>query len=39
MVYADPALCNDCSICVETCPVDAIYAEEDLPARWACSAR
>lgn len=28
----DPDECIDCAVCVAECPVDAIYAEEDLPA-------
>jgi len=27
----DPEECIDCTLCVPECPVDAIYAEEDLP--------
>jgi len=27
----DPAECIDCKVCVPECPVDAIYAEEDVP--------
>jgi len=27
----DPEECIDCSLCEPECPVDAIYAEEDLP--------
>lgn len=27
----DPEECIDCAVCVPECPVDAIYAEEDLP--------
>ncbi len=27
----DPDECIDCNICVPECPVDAIYAEDDLP--------
>ena len=27
----DPEECIDCSLCVPECPVDAIFAEEDLP--------
>lgn len=27
----DPDECIDCSLCVPECPIDAIYAEEDLP--------
>jgi len=28
----DPSECIDCAVCVPECPVDAIFAEEDLPA-------
>jgi ferredoxin len=28
----DPAECIDCAVCVPECPVNAIYAEEDVPA-------
>ncbi|HUH87552.1 MAG TPA: ferredoxin FdxA [Pusillimonas sp.] len=28
----DPEECIDCAVCVAECPVEAIYAEEDLPA-------
>ncbi len=31
MVYIDPDECIDCGACVDPCPVDAIYAEEDVP--------
>lgn len=27
----DPDECIDCAVCVPECPVDAIFAEEDLP--------
>ena len=27
----DPDECIDCSVCVPECPVNAIYAEEDVP--------
>jgi len=27
----DPEECIDCSLCEPECPVDAIYAEDDLP--------
>ena len=27
----DPDECIDCAACVPECPVDAIYAEEDVP--------
>ena len=32
MVYIDPQECIDCGACVDPCPVDAIFAEEDVPA-------
>ncbi len=28
----DPDQCIDCAVCVPECPVNAIYAEEDLPS-------
>lgn len=28
----DPDECIDCAVCVPECPVDAIFAEEDVPA-------
>lgn len=28
----DPAECIDCAVCVPECPVDAIFAEDDVPA-------
>lgn len=28
----DPAECIDCAVCVPECPVNAIFAEEDVPA-------
>ncbi|MBN1825350.1 MAG: ferredoxin family protein [Candidatus Eisenbacteria bacterium] len=37
-VYIDPEECIDCGACIPECPVEAIYAEEDLPAdkeKWA----
>ncbi len=34
MLFIDPQECIDCGACVDPCPVDAIYAEEDLPAEW-----
>jgi len=27
----DPDECIDCQLCVPECPIDAIYADEDLP--------
>ncbi|AOW94213.1 ferredoxin [Rhodococcus sp. WMMA185] len=31
MLYIDPDTCIDCGACVDECPVDAIYAENELP--------
>lgn len=28
----DPLECIDCAVCVPECPVEAIYAEEDVPS-------
>ena len=28
----DPELCIDCAVCVPECPVEAIFADVDLPA-------
>ena len=33
-LYIDPAECIDCDACVEACPVDAIFAEDQVPAEW-----
>ncbi|MEL6349329.1 MAG: ferredoxin FdxA [Myxococcota bacterium] len=35
MLVIDPEECIDCSACVEECPVNAIYADSDLPDRWS----
>lgn len=37
MLYIHPDECIDCTACVPECPVEAIFAEEDLPdeeERW-----
>lgn len=31
MLVIDPDECIDCNLCVPECPIDAIYAEDDLP--------
>ncbi|MCH9770483.1 MAG: ferredoxin family protein [Gammaproteobacteria bacterium] len=31
MLVIDPEECIDCNLCVPECPVDAIFAEDDLP--------
>lgn len=30
-LYINPDTCIDCNACVSECPVDAIYAENDVP--------
>jgi ferredoxin len=35
MLYIDPDTCIDCGACVPECPVEAIFAEQEVPARWA----
>lgn len=32
MLVIDPDECIDCTLCVPECPINAIYAEDDLPA-------
>ena len=31
MLIIDPDECIDCAVCIPECPVNAIYAEEDVP--------
>jgi len=31
MLTIDPDECIDCAVCIPECPVNAIYAEEDVP--------
>jgi len=33
-LYIDPDECIDCDACVEACPVDACFAEDQLPDEW-----
>ena len=33
-LYIDPDPCIDCGLCVEECPVKAVFAESDLPGEW-----
>jgi len=35
MLYINPIECIDCGACVPVCPVQAIYAECDVPEKWA----
>jgi ferredoxin len=34
MLYIDPTVCIDCEACVPTCPVHAIFLDENVPAEW-----
>lgn len=31
MLVIDPDECIDCAVCIPECPVEAIFAEEDVP--------
>ncbi len=33
-LYIDPDECIDCGACEPVCPVEAIFAEFDLPTEW-----
>jgi ferredoxin len=33
MMVIDPDECIDCAVCIPECPVNAIWAEEDLPSK------
>ena len=35
MLYIDPVECICCEACVPECPVEAIFAQESVPALWA----
>ena len=35
MLYINPETCIDCDVCVATCPVEAIYADDQVPEQWA----
>ena len=34
ILYIDPEECIDCAVCVPECPVEAIYADCDVPEAW-----
>jgi ferredoxin len=34
MLYIDPEHCIDCEACVPDCPVEAIFADTNVPAVW-----
>lgn len=33
-LYIDPDTCIDCGLCVDECPVHAIFPQDDLPEEW-----
>jgi len=33
-VVIDPAECIDCAVCVDECPVHAIYPADEVPEKW-----
>ncbi|MGL6096926.1 MAG: indolepyruvate ferredoxin oxidoreductase subunit alpha [Fimbriiglobus sp.] len=33
-LYIDPDDCIDCGACVPECPVEAIFPDTDVPAKW-----
>ena len=34
ILYIDPDECIDCALCVPECPVEAIFADSDVPEQW-----
>jgi ferredoxin len=34
MLYIHPSECIDCGACVPACPVEAIFARDEIPQRW-----
>jgi ferredoxin len=34
MLVIDPEVCIDCAVCIPECPVEAIFADRDVPERW-----
>jgi ferredoxin len=34
MLYIDPDECIDCALCIPECPVEAIFADSDVPEKW-----
>ena len=34
MLYIDPTECIDCNLCIDECPVRAIFRQDDVPAEW-----
>jgi len=34
MLAIDPDECIDCGVCVDECPVSAIFSEDEVPEKW-----
>jgi ferredoxin len=34
-LFIDPVTCIDCDLCVDECPVKAIFPADELPAEWS----
>jgi ferredoxin len=34
MLHINPAVCIDCHLCIDECPVRAIFPDVDLPEQW-----
>ena len=35
MLHINPETCIDCDACVPECPVEAVFAEANVPPEWA----
>ncbi len=33
-LFIDPEECIDCGACIPACPVEGIFAEDEVPAQW-----
>ncbi|MBV7477633.1 4Fe-4S dicluster domain-containing protein [Pseudomonas sp. PDM31] len=38
-MYINPTVCVDCAVCLDACPVLAIYESDRLPPKWRHYAR
>ncbi len=34
-LFIDPQACIDCGLCEPECPVDAIFADDEVPDQWS----